>query len=162
MVWLFFYYPTLFILSMPYSIHMLTQDCGISVNSSFCFTHKCTWDFFSCFLGCILNCKKKKFPKNEFNEVFYGCILLLWRQRLRWHHLLPLEVFVDLIHWFVKKCYFWETLLPINFREMIMKKVPNFLTVGEPILDCLGFCWTCPVCIKMSSPKIWSLKSEIC
>jgi hypothetical protein len=74
-------------------------------------------------------------------------------------NLLPLEVFVNLIDWFVKKFYFWKTFLPVNFREMNSKKVPNFLTVDEPLLDSLGFCWTCPVCVKMSSPKIWFLKS---
>jgi len=74
-------------------------------------------------------------------------------------HLLTLEVFIDLIHWFVKKFYFLKAFLTMNFREMNRKNVQ----ISSQLLSLYWTLWVSVVQYVLNCPAAnfgpWNLRS---
>ena len=168
MVWLFFYYPTLFALSChnPYiCVHKtvafrLTLAFALHVNALEISSHVSSAAYLL---------QKEKISK----KWIYSCVLWMHfftvktkTKMASWtaaFHLFPLEIFVDLIHWFVKKFYL---MFEKHFSQWILEK-----WIGEKFQissHLVSLCWTLWVSVglvqyvlKCPAPKFgpWNLRS---
>jgi hypothetical protein len=66
-----------------------------------------------------------------------------------------------MIHWFVAKCSFWQTMFSANFIKMY-ERSSNFCPNLWEFTRLFSVYWPGSVPVKKSRTKIWSVWSEIC
>lgn len=129
---------------------IVTPHSSVSVKSSFCFMLKCTPCFFSPYLGPII---LKSSQKLSLLKMFCRCISSLWWKRLKWYHEEQHLTF------FLKGSRYNPS---VHTEIWLLKSnIVNKFYGNEQGKTKFSQNLTGPVTVKKSSPKMWSIKSEI-